>query len=73
MADWQLGAVLTPATKMVSLGHVSNMLGCINPVEEVIELAHGVGALVCLDACQSVPHMKVCVNTHSFSGCFDQF
>jgi len=50
---------LSPKTKMVSLVHVSNTLGCINPVDDIIKSAHAVGAIVCLDACQSVPHMKV--------------
>jgi len=52
-------SLLSPKTKIVSTVHVSNMLGCVNPVEDIIEEAHKVGALVLLDACQSVPHMKV--------------
>merc|ERR1719343_1458413 len=39
--------------------HVSNVLGCVNPVEWVAEQAHKVGAKVLVDACQSVPHMPV--------------
>mmetsp|Transcript_21584 Transcript_21584/g.32119 ORF Transcript_21584/g.32119 Transcript_21584/m.32119 type:complete len:556 (+) Transcript_21584:68-1735(+) len=46
-------------TKIVAINHVSNVLGCPNPVEEVTRLAHEAGALVSLDACQSVPHMPV--------------
>ena len=45
--------------KLVACSHVSNVLGCINPVEQIASLAHEHGALVLLDACQSVPHMRV--------------
>lgn len=45
--------------RLVACSHVSNVLGCINPVKEIVELAHKHGALVLLDACQSVPHMPV--------------
>src|SRR4051812_27794040 len=45
--------------KLVSLMHMSNVLGTINPVEQIIERAHAAGALVLLDAAQSVPHMPV--------------
>ncbi|KAJ1488629.1 pyridoxal phosphate-dependent transferase [Baffinella frigidus] len=47
-------ALLSPRTKLVSLVHVSNTLGCINPVKEITAEAHAVGAKVLLDACQSV-------------------
>jgi len=43
----------------VSVVHVSNTLGCINPVAEICTLAHKYGAKVLIDACQSVPHMPV--------------
>ena len=46
-------------TKLVAINHVSNTLGCINPVAEVVEIAHQHGAKVLIDACQSVPHMRV--------------
>mmetsp|Transcript_31803 Transcript_31803/g.53657 ORF Transcript_31803/g.53657 Transcript_31803/m.53657 type:complete len:465 (-) Transcript_31803:58-1452(-) len=52
-------SLLSPKTKMVAIAHASNVLGSINPVEEVIQSAHEVGAVVLLDACQSVPHMPV--------------
>lgn len=55
----QLEALITPRTKLISLGHVSNVLGAVNPVKEVVEMAREVGAKVLLDACQSVPHMPV--------------
>lgn len=50
---------LTAKTKFVSLAHVSNILGCINPVKEIAELAHQVGAYMVVDGAQSVPHMAV--------------
>lgn len=53
---------LNDRTRLVSVCHVSNVLGCINPVEWVVERAHAVGARVLVDACQSVPHMPVKVN-----------
>lgn len=46
-------------TKLVSVAHVSNVLGTIQPVEEIIRLAHERSIPVCLDGAQSVPHMKV--------------
>ncbi len=52
-------ALLSEKTKLVSVVHVSNALGTINPVEEIIEQAHAIGVPVLLDACQSVPHMPV--------------
>ncbi|MFN3360951.1 MAG: SufS family cysteine desulfurase [Pseudanabaenaceae cyanobacterium] len=55
----QLQQVLTDRTKLVSVVHVSNVLGCINPVEEITQLAHRAGAKVLIDACQSVPHMPI--------------
>jgi cysteine desulfurase/selenocysteine lyase len=49
-------------TKVVALGHVSNVLGTVNPVKEMAERAHARGALVVLDAAQSVPHRPVDVH-----------
>jgi cysteine desulfurase/selenocysteine lyase len=43
----------------VALTHQSNVLGTINPLDEIVKRAHEVGAVVVLDACQSVPHLKV--------------
>ncbi|WP_315786222.1 SufS family cysteine desulfurase [Fischerella sp. JS2] len=51
--------LLSDKTKLVSVVHVSNTLGCINPVTEICTLAHKYGAKVLIDACQSVPHMPV--------------
>lgn len=48
-----------PKTKLVSIGHVSNVLGITNPVEKIVSLAHSVGAVCVVDGAQAVPHMKV--------------
>ncbi|ELS31317.1 MULTISPECIES: SufS family cysteine desulfurase [Pseudanabaena] len=55
----QFKSLLNAKTKLVAIVHVSNTLGCVNPVEEIIALAHAQGAKVLLDACQSVPHMPI--------------
>mgnify|MGYP000414428261 FL=1 len=54
-----LDSVINEKTKVVALTHQSNVLGTINPLEAIVKRAHQVGAVVVLDACQSVPHMKV--------------
>ena len=54
-----LRSKLNARTRLVSLVHISNTLGCCNPVEEVVALAAQVGALVLLDACQSLAHKSV--------------
>jgi cysteine desulfurase/selenocysteine lyase len=51
--------LITEQTKIVSLTHVSNVLGIENPVKELIDYAHSKGAVFVLDAAQSVPHQKV--------------
>ncbi|HLF69965.1 MAG TPA: cysteine desulfurase [Actinomycetota bacterium] len=51
--------LLSSKTKIVAVGHVSNVLGTINPVAEMAALAHEVGALVVVDGAQAVPHMPV--------------
>jgi cysteine desulfurase/selenocysteine lyase len=51
--------LVTDKTKLVAVNHVSNTLGCINPVADIVEIAHRCGAKVLIDACQSVPHMPV--------------
>ena len=50
---------LTERTKLVSIAHVSNVLGTINPVEEIIKMAHERGIPVMVDAAQSAPHMPL--------------
>lgn len=52
-------AMLSEKTKFVGMVYVSNALGTVNPVREIIRLAHGVGAVVMLDAAQAAPHMKI--------------
>ncbi len=51
--------LLTGKTRMVAINHVSNTLGTINPVEEIIAKAHKVAAAVLIDGAQSCPHMKI--------------
>lgn len=51
--------VLTDKTKVVVLTHVSNVMGYITPIKEIIKLAHEKGAVVVVDAAQSVPHMRI--------------
>ncbi len=55
----QFKTLISDKTKLVSVVHVSNTLGCINPVQEIIAIAHKYGAKVLIDACQSVPHMPI--------------
>ncbi|MEC4815547.1 MAG: SufS family cysteine desulfurase, partial [Scytonema sp. PMC 1069.18] len=55
----QFKQLVSDKTKLVSVVHVSNTLGCINPVKEVCAIAHKNGAKVLIDACQSVPHMPI--------------
>lgn len=52
-------SLLSEKTKLVSVVHVSNTLGVVNPVAEITRLAHRQGAKVLVDACQSVPHMPI--------------
>ncbi len=68
-----INSVITENTKVVALTHQSNVLGTINPLEAITARAHEVGAVVVLDACQSVPHMpidvkKLNVDFLAFSG-----
>lgn len=65
--------LLTPRTRLVSMIHVSNALGTINPVREIVRLAHRQGVPVLLDGAQAVPHLKVDVREigcdfYAFSG-----
>ncbi|MDA1156064.1 MAG: SufS family cysteine desulfurase [Cyanobacteria bacterium] len=54
-----LRSKITDRTRLVSLVQVSNTLGCLNPISQVAALAHAAGALVLVDACQSLPHLPV--------------
>jgi cysteine desulfurase/selenocysteine lyase len=58
----ELDELVNPRTRIVALVHASNVLGTINPVRQIADRAHQQGALVLVDACQSVPHMPVDVN-----------
>ena len=65
--------LLSSKTRMVAINHVSNALGTINPIKEITEKAHAVGAKVLVDGAQSIPHMKVNVQDidcdfYTFSG-----
>ncbi|MSQ06251.1 MAG: cysteine desulfurase [Dehalococcoidia bacterium] len=65
--------LLGPRTKLVSMVHVSNALGTINPAKQIVELAHRWGAPVLLDGAQAAPHMSIDVQAlgcdfYAFSG-----
>jgi cysteine desulfurase / selenocysteine lyase len=55
----QFRSLISNQTRLVSVVHVSNTLGCINPVAEIAAIAHHYGAKILVDACQSVPHMSI--------------
>lgn len=55
-------ALFTERTKLVSIAHVSNVLGTINPVDEMAKIAHDNGCLIIVDGAQSVPHMPINVS-----------
>lgn len=52
-------SLVGPRTKLLAFPHVSNVLGCVAPVDELVAAARAVGAAVLIDGCQSVPHMAV--------------
>jgi cysteine desulfurase/selenocysteine lyase len=54
-----LEPLLSSKTRLISVAHVSNVLGIVNPIEEIIRLAHDRGILVCIDGAQSVPHLPI--------------
>ena len=58
----ELAKLLSEKTKIVSVTHVSNALGTVNPVEQIIPMAHAVGAVVLVDGAQSTPHLPVNVS-----------
>jgi len=57
-----LRALVGPRTKLVSLVHMSNVLGTINPIADVAEIAHAAGALLFVDGAQSAPHLPLSVD-----------
>ena len=59
LTDEEIDSKIVEGTKIVGITHVSNVLGTINPIEEIIKKAHSVGAISIVDASQSVPHMKI--------------
>ncbi|GAA0761294.1 MULTISPECIES: cysteine desulfurase [Clostridium] len=59
LTEEEVKSKITEKTKIVSITHVSNALGTINPVKEIAEYAHSKGAVVIVDGAQSVPHIKV--------------
>jgi len=68
-----LPALLTSRTRLVAISHVSNALGTVNPVREIVEQAKAAGALVLVDGAQAVPHRRVDVQElgcdfYAFSG-----
>lgn len=62
LTNEEIHAKITEKTKLVAVAHVSNVLGCVNPVKEISDWAHHFGAVVVVDGAQSVPHMAVNVN-----------
>jgi cysteine desulfurase / selenocysteine lyase len=52
-------ATITDQTKLVAIAHVSNVLGTINPIKQIAEIAHKHGAVLLVDGAQSTPHMKI--------------
>ena len=59
LSDEEIESKITDKTKIVGITHISNVLGTINNVKKVIDLAHKKGAVVLLDVSQSIPHMKI--------------
>ena len=59
ISDDEIENKITDRTKIVGITHISNVLGTINNVKKIIEYAHKKGAIVIVDASQSIPHMKI--------------
>ena len=55
----QLESLITEKTKIISVAHVSNVLGTVNPIEDIIKIAHAHGIPVLVDGAQSAPHLKI--------------
>ena len=65
--------LLNPRTRMVAVTHVSNALGTVNPVRQIVNMAHKAGALALIDGAQAAPHLKIDVQAldadfYAFSG-----
>ena len=59
LTDETFAAGINEKTKLVAIGQVSNVLGCVNPIKKISKLAHAVGAVIVVDAAQSAPHMPI--------------
>ena len=59
LSDEEIEAKITDKTKIVGISHVSNALGTINNIKKIVKYAHKKGAVVLVDASQSIPHMKI--------------
>ena len=59
ITEEEIESKITDKTKIVSITHVSNVLGTINNIEKIIKYAHKRGAIVIVDASQSIPHIKI--------------
>ena len=59
LSDEEIESKITDKTKIVGIAHVSNVLGTINNVKKIIKYAHKKGAVVIVDASQSIPHMRI--------------
>ncbi len=62
VSDETIEKAITDKTKLVACGHVSNVLGRVNPIDKIIKRAHDYGAVVVIDAAQSAPHMRIDVS-----------
>ena len=59
LSDEEIESKITDHTKIVGITHISNVLGTINHIKKIIQYAHKKGAIVIVDAAQSIPHMKI--------------
>ena len=59
LSDEEIESKITDKTKIVGIAHVSNVLGTVNNVKKIIDYAHKKGAIVIVDASQSIPHMRI--------------
>lgn len=55
----KLDGLVTPKTKLIAVAHVSNVLGTINPIDKIAEIAHSKGALIFVDGAQAAPHLQI--------------
>ena len=59
LSDEEIETKITDKTKIVGISHVSNALGTINNIKKIVKYAHKIGAIVLVDASQSIPHIKI--------------